>query len=76
MRFELTTFSLARRRSTTELRPHKTGDEAKVGAEGFEPPSSWSRSTRATGLRYAPVEKRGGRKRTRTSDLYDVNVAL
>ena len=31
MRFELTTFSLARRRSTTELRPHHTG------AAGFEP---------------------------------------
>jgi hypothetical protein len=25
MRFELTTFSLARRRSTTELRPHNRG---------------------------------------------------
>ena len=26
----------------------------KVGARGFEPPASSSRTTRATGLRYAP----------------------
>ncbi len=48
MRFELTTFSLARRRSTAELRPHKTveamdEDRPDVGAPrevdpvGFEP---------------------------------------
>ena len=45
MRLELTTFSLARRRSTAELRPHRheTGDgwscayPAEVDPVGFEP---------------------------------------
>ena len=27
-----------------------------VGAGGFEPPTSWSRTKRATKLRYAPTE--------------------
>jgi hypothetical protein len=62
MRLELTTFSLARRRSTTELRPQ--GGEGLpplrevVGARGFEPPTSRSRSVCATGLRYAPTFER------------------
>ena len=30
-------------------------DEAMVGARGFEPPTSWSQTRRATGLRYAPT---------------------
>ena len=33
MRFELTTFSLARRRSTTELRPHFSGQQSTESAE-------------------------------------------
>ena len=33
MRFELTTFSLARRRSTTELRPHVLADLLTESAE-------------------------------------------
>ena len=27
----------------------------KIGARGFEPPTSWSRTKRATRLRYAPA---------------------
>ena len=30
-------------------------DEAVVGARGFEPPTPWSRTRCATGLRYAPT---------------------
>src|SRR5262245_23716442 len=30
-----------------------------VGAGGFEPPTSWSRTKRATKLRYAPTEAGG-----------------
>src|SRR5438105_6170878 len=45
-------------RITEKKKPHPTtDDEAKpyqVGATGFEPATSCSRSRRATGLRYAP----------------------
>ena len=36
-----------------------------VGAGGFEPPTSWSRTKRATKLRYAPTKRAG-------SDLADL----
>jgi hypothetical protein len=35
-----------------------------VGAGGFEPPASWSRTKRATGLRYAPICSNNERKYT------------
>src|SRR5688500_14886822 len=48
---------------------------AEVGATGFEPATSCSRSRRSTGLSYAPMLQRGSNQpssapmRTRTSNL-------
>ena len=45
-----------------------------VGASGFEPPISWSRTRRFTGLSYAPLSElmlppQNAPRRTRTSNL-------
>ncbi len=56
-----------------------------VGATGFEPTTFWSRTKRATKLRYAPKEKglrptldpfRGAKCQTRTDDLRITNALL
>ena len=38
---------------------HCRGSSYEVGATGFEPATSCSRSRRATGLRYAPIDSKG-----------------
>jgi hypothetical protein len=50
-----------------------------VGARGFEPPASWSRTRRATRLRYAPKNhpyKNGRGERIRTPGLLVPNQLL
>ena len=45
-----------------------------VGATGFEPATFWSRTKRATKLRYAP--RSGANEGTRTPDLLITNQLL
>ena len=73
MRFELTTFSLARRRSTTELRPHirfdltrRPGSSWVVDPVGFEPTIFSVQGRRLPTRPRAPVCP-GADERTRTS---------
>jgi hypothetical protein len=47
---------------------------AMVGATGFEPATFWSRTKRATKLRYAPGS--GANEGTRTPDLLITNQLL
>ena len=76
MRFELTTFSLARRRSTAELRPHKTHFVLTLGCApeemdpvGFEPTISSVQGRRLPARPRAHVGRSpiGADERTRTS---------
>ena len=69
MGFEPMTFSLARRRSTTELRPHPIYSNTLAGAAGLEPTTYGFGDRCSAKLSYAPMAKGSG-GRIRTCDLW------
>ncbi len=55
-------------------KPPKIGGFCVVGVTGFEPATFWSRTKRATKLRYTPIG--GANEETRTPDLLITNQLL
>ena len=62
--------------SQTELRPLALRSSAGAGLTGLEPATSGVTDRHSNQLSYSPWGVRHGAYWTRTSDLYDVNVAL
>ncbi len=46
--------------------------EILVGARGFEPPTSWSQTKRATRLRYAPTDGIGNMVKVKIQSFFQI----
>lgn len=71
---------MTKRRLRRKNKPYKSSNKAKfeglsvVEVTGFEPATFWSRTKRATKLRYAPIN--GANEGARTLDLRITNALL